>query len=54
MSTEEARATLLANQPTRRFIPEGEVGALIVFLCSDATGEIRGAAMPIDGGWCAQ
>ena len=54
VSTEEARATLLAKQPTGRFIPEGDVGALIVFLCSEAAGEIRGAAMSIDGGWCAQ
>lgn len=51
---EAAKASLLAKQPTGRPIAEGDVGALIAFLCSDAADQIRGAAMSIDGGWCAQ
>lgn len=54
VSDEEAKASLLAKQPTGRFIAEGDVGALIAFLCSDAADQIRGAAVSLDGGWCAQ
>lgn len=31
-----------------------QIGALAVFLCSDAAAQIRGAALSIDGGWTAQ
>jgi 3-hydroxybutyrate dehydrogenase len=30
------------------------MGALCVFLCSDAAAQIRGVALPVDGGWTAQ
>ena len=33
--------------------PEG-IGALAVFLCSDAAATMTGGAYPIDGGWTAQ
>jgi len=29
-------------------------GAVAVFLCSEAAAQIRGAALPVDGGWTAQ
>ncbi len=54
VNEEAARAALLAKQPTGRFVAEADVGALIAFLCSDAADQIRGAALSIDGGWCAQ
>ena len=45
---------MLAPQPTKQFVKTEEVGALCVFLCSDAAASITGAALPIDGGWTAQ
>ncbi|MEK9721114.1 MAG: SDR family oxidoreductase, partial [Quisquiliibacterium sp.] len=31
-----------------------QIGELLLFLCSDAAKQIRGAAWTIDGGWTAQ
>jgi 3-hydroxybutyrate dehydrogenase len=31
-----------------------QIGALAVYLCSDAAAQMRGAAINIDGGWLAQ
>ncbi|MFA5964236.1 MAG: 3-hydroxybutyrate dehydrogenase [Sphingomonas sp.] len=45
---------LLAAQPSKRFATVEELGALAVFLCSDAGQSITGAALPVDGGWVAQ
>ena len=44
---------LLANQPNKRFATVEEIGALAVFLASDAAGSITGTALPVDGGWTA-
>jgi 3-hydroxybutyrate dehydrogenase len=54
ISEEEAVQTLLAAQPTKRFVTVEEIGALAVFLCSDGAASITGAALPMDGGWTAQ
>jgi len=51
---EAARRLLLEKQPSGRFVEPGQIAALCVFLCSPAAREIRGAALPIDGGWTAQ
>lgn len=48
------RDVMLKAQPTRRFVETSEIGALVVFLCSDAAVSITGAALPVDGGWVAQ
>jgi len=48
------REVLLARQPNRRFATVEEMGALTVFLCSDAAASITGAALPVEGGWTAQ
>jgi 3-hydroxybutyrate dehydrogenase len=47
------RDVLLHNQPTRRFASVEEIGALAVFLASEAAASITGAAIPVDGGWTA-
>ena len=44
----------LAAQPTRRFVTTEEVGALAVFLSTNAAASITGTSLPIDGGWTAQ
>jgi 3-hydroxybutyrate dehydrogenase len=47
------RDVLLAQQPNKRFANVEELGALSVFLASDAAASITGAALPVDGGWTA-
>jgi 3-hydroxybutyrate dehydrogenase len=44
---------LLKAQPNKRFAEVTEIGALAVFLASDAASSITGAALPVDGGWTA-
>jgi 3-hydroxybutyrate dehydrogenase len=47
------RDVLLAQQPNKRFATVEELGALAIFLTSDAAASITGAALPVDGGWTA-
>ncbi len=55
ISEEEViRNVLLAAQPTKKFVTTEQLGALAVFLCSEAGASINGAALPMDGGWTAQ
>jgi 3-hydroxybutyrate dehydrogenase len=42
------------KQPSLDFATPEQIGALVVFLCSDAAAQIRGAALPVDGAWLAQ
>jgi 3-hydroxybutyrate dehydrogenase len=44
---------LLAQQPNKHFASVEELGALAVFLASDAAASITGTALPVDGGWTA-
>jgi 3-hydroxybutyrate dehydrogenase len=55
ISQEQAKVGLLSEKtPSREFVTPEQIGALAVFLCSDAASNIRGAALPIDGAWTAQ
>jgi len=47
------RDVLLAQQSNKRFATVEELGALSVFLASDAAASITGIALPVDGGWTA-
>jgi 3-hydroxybutyrate dehydrogenase len=51
----EARTRLLGEkQPSLEFATPEQIGALAAFLCSEEAAQIRGAALPVDGGWLAQ
>jgi len=52
---EQAKTELLAEkQPSGEFATPEQMGALCVFLCSEAAAQMRGVALPVDGGWTAQ
>jgi 3-hydroxybutyrate dehydrogenase len=54
-SVKQAEQDLLAEkQPSQTFVTTEQVGVLAVYLCSDGAAQIRGVALPIDGGWTAQ
>jgi 3-hydroxybutyrate dehydrogenase len=54
--TEEqvVKDVLLHAQPTRAFVTTEQLGALALFVCSDAAASITGTALPVEGGWTAQ
>jgi 3-hydroxybutyrate dehydrogenase len=55
ISNEEAKRQLVGEkQPSQQFSTPEQLGALAVFLCSDAAQNVRGAAWNMDGGWVAQ
>jgi len=54
-SIREAEIALLSEkQPMHQFTKPENIGALAVFLCSEAAASITGSAYSIDGGWVAQ
>lgn len=48
------RELVLEKQPSGEFVTPEELGALAVFLSSDAARQVRGAIWNMDGGWVAQ
>jgi len=50
-----AQAKLLGEkQPSLEFATPEQIAAAAVFLCSEEAAQIRGIALPVDGGWTAQ
>jgi 3-hydroxybutyrate dehydrogenase len=55
ITLDQAKSDLLAEkQPSGEFATPEQIGALCMFLCSDAAAQMRGAAVPVDGAWLAQ
>ena len=55
ISVDQAKNELLSEkQPSHDFATPEQIGELTVFLCSEAAAQIRGVALPVDGGWTAQ
>ena len=55
ITRDEAKLKLLGEkQPSLEFATPEEIGAAALFLCSPAAAQIRGIALPVDGGWTAQ
>ena len=51
---EVERDLLGEKQPMSRFTTPEQIGAMAVFLCSEAAETITGAPLSIDGGWAAR
>ncbi len=55
MPPEKAKIALLSEkQPSQEFVTTQEISGLVLFLCSEAAAQVRGATLAIDGGWTAQ
>lgn len=55
ISNDAAKKNLVAEkQPSGEFVTPEQLGALALFLCSDAATQVRGVAWNMDGGWVAQ
>ncbi len=55
ISNEQAKVDLVSEkQPMHEFTKPESIGALALFLTSDAAASITGSAYSIDGGWVAQ
>jgi 3-hydroxybutyrate dehydrogenase len=53
MSEDEVIASMVAEQPAKRFVETAEVAALIAFLAGDGGSAINGACIPVDTGTLA-
>jgi 3-hydroxybutyrate dehydrogenase len=55
LSPAQAKQALLAEkQPSQEFATPEQIGGVVAFLCSEAAAQVRGVALPVDGGWLAQ
>lgn len=51
---EMKRVMLAEKQPSLEFVTTDQLGGVAVFLCSQSADQIRGIALPVDGGLVAQ
>lgn len=51
---EVVEKVMLAPQAIKKFVEVEQLGALSVFLCTEAATNITGIALPVDGGWTAR
>jgi NAD(P)-dependent dehydrogenase (short-subunit alcohol dehydrogenase family) len=42
------------KQPSLEFATPEQIAGAALFLCSEAATQVRGIALPVDGGWTAQ
>ena len=55
LSADEARDLMLEEkQPSGEFATPEQIGDVAAFLCSESAAQIRGIALPVDGGWLAR
>jgi len=55
LSPDDAKIKLLGEkQPSLEFTTPEQLGALAVFLCTDAAAQLNGVTLPVDGGWTAR
>lgn len=55
VSVDEAKTKLVsAKQPSGTFTSPNQLGEVVLFLCSDAAGNMTGSQFTVDGGWTAQ
>lgn len=55
ISIDEATNNLLGEkQPSHRFVKPEDIGAMVVFLCTEHGNAMTGEIISIDGGWTAQ
>ena len=55
LSTDEAKRRLFSEKmPSGEAVTTDQIAAMAAFLCTEGAGQIRGAAIPVDGAWTAQ
>ena len=55
ITDDAAKLKLLSEkQPARELATPEQIGSATLFLCSEGAAQIRGIALPVDGGWLAQ
>lgn len=52
-SSEEAKATVIANEPIGRLGQPDEIAGAVLWLCGDGASFTTGQALAVDGGWTA-
>jgi len=48
------RHLLEEKQPSKQFVEVEQLADVVLFFCSEASAQITGVSLPVDGGWTAQ